>query len=111
MIFEARKERALFPALTRDVKVHLSGILSVLVRNHNLVPALVVGLGLSDAQGDAVGLAVRVDLIATAFIDLGEALEELDRGWWVALHNEVDVAVLVCKEWNGVALLIFSSLD
>lgn len=111
MIFEARKERALFPALTRDVEVHLSGILSVLVRNHHLVPALVVGLSLSDAQGDAVGLAVRVDLIATAFIDLGEALEELDRGWWVALHNEVDVAVLVCKEWNGVALLIFSSLD
>lgn len=98
------------PLLTRDVEVHLGGILSVLVRNHHLVPALVVGLRLTDAERDAVGLAVRVDLVATAFIDLGEALEELDRGWWVALHDEVDVAVLVCRDWNETLLLASSRL-
>lgn len=72
----------------------------MLVRNHHLVPALVVGLGLTDAEGDAVGFRVRVDLVAAALVDLGEALEELDRGWWVAFHNEVDVTVLVCKDLN-----------
>lgn len=66
------------------------------VRDDDLVTAFIVGLRLTDTESDAVGFGLCVDLVTASLIDLGEALEELDRWGWITLDDEVDVTVLVC---------------
>lgn len=69
----------------------------MLVAHDTLVHALVVGLGLANAERDSVGLTVRVDLVPTALHNLHHALEEPHFRDGVTFDHKVDVAVLVWK--------------
>lgn len=60
----------------------------MLVGHNDLVAGLIVGFGLLDAEGDAVGLRVCVNLVAAALHDLRDtAFQELDLWCWVTLHH------------------------
>merc|ERR1719259_553817 len=88
-------------ASIRHVELHLRRVFAVLVPHDALVDALIVGLGLPDAEGDAVGSSICVHLVAPALLDLHDAFAEPHLRHWVALHDQVDVAIRI---FDGVVL-------
>lgn len=66
----------------RHIHLHLGRVLAVYVGHNDLIFTLIVRLRLAYAQCDRVGFAVGEEFEATTFVDLGDALIELERWRW-----------------------------